>query len=194
MEFPQQILDGDSLSQAIAISHPIKGDTKWLGELLPTLDTRWPIIITNHWGWQIDGIRKTFEDTDFDEIFFLNETMMVKDNSVWKIIFDAFTGQSVTCADKFQMYLAKYLRKYVEKTNFPKVSTRWEDVTRGEDEWNHQYMELDPDYIKLDPMEDVNPDFEHNFEYKFGRKNMVIENKYFKKWKSAWNISMIPNE
>jgi len=40
-------------------------------------------------------------------------------------------------------------------------------------------------------MEDVNPDIESNFEFKFGRRNMIIENKYFKKWKSAWNINML---
>lgn len=180
------------MTQAIAISHPIKGDTIWLGELLPTLDTRYPILITNHWGWQIDGVRKTFEDTDYEEIFFLNETCIVKDNSLWKIVFEEYKGYSVTLADKFQMYLAKYLREYVEWTTFPKVSNRWEDVTRGEDGWNHQYMAADPNYIKIDPIEDENPDFEHNFEYKFGRKNMVVQNQYIKKWKSAWNISMIP--
>jgi len=177
--------------QAIAISHPIQGDTRWLGELLPTLDTYFPIILTNHWGWQIDGIRDTFRNTDYDEIFFLNETMIVKDNKVWSIIFQEFLGHSVTCADKFQMYLAKYLRKHVENTAFPEVTSRWEDIVFGEDEWNHQYMAADPHYIRLDPMQDVNPDIESNFEFKFGRRNMIIENKYFKKWKSAWNINML---
>ena len=179
------------MKQAIAISHPIKGDTKWLGELLPTLDTRYPIIITNHWGWQIDGFRKVWEDTDYDEIFFLNETMIVKNNSIWKILFYDHMDETVAMADKFQMYLAKYQRIYVEEVPFPKVSTRREDVIRGEDEWNHAYMETCPDWIYLDPMADVNPDLPENFEYKFGRQNMVIENKYFKKWKHQWNISMI---
>lgn len=179
------------IRQAIAISHPIKGDTRWLGELLPTLDTKYPIILTNHWGWQIDGVKETFEKTDYDEIFFLNETMIVKDNKVWRIIFEEFKGQSVTCADKFQMYLAKYLRSYVNRTDFPEVKSRWEDIVYGEDQWNHQYMTIDPYHVRLDPMEDVNPDIESNFEFKFGRRNMIIENKYFKKWKSAWNINML---
>jgi len=150
--------------------------------------------LTNHDGWQIDGFRKIWEQTDYDEIFFLNETMIVKDNSIWEIIFGKLIGQSVALADKFQMFLAKYERKYVEKTEFPTVSNRYEDVTLGEDVWNHSYMDVCPDWIYLDPMEDVNPEFPENFEHKFGRKNMIIENQYIKKWKSAWNISMIPKE
>lgn len=182
------------MTQAIAISHPRGGDTKWLNDLLISLETDYPILITNHDGWQIDGIRETFWCTDFEEIFFLNETMVVMDNSIWDIVFKQYDGFSVTCADKFQMFLAKYLRKYVKQTMFPIVRNRFEDVRFGEDEWNHQYMKIDPHYIKLDPIEDVNPDFPENFETKYGRKNMIVQNKYFKKWKSAWNISMIPNE
>lgn len=179
------------MKQAIAIQHPIKGDVNWLGELLPTVDTNYPILITNHWGWQIDSVRKIFFQTDYDEIFFLNETMIVKNNSIWKIVFEDLKGYSVALAEKYQMYLGKYLRKYVEQTNFPKVTTRREDVIRGEDEWNHEYMSLDSNIVWIQPITDVNPDIESNFEYKFGRKNMVVENDYIKKWKSQWNISMI---
>ena len=180
------------MKQAIAVQHPIKGRSDWLGELLPTLDTIYPIILTNHWGWQIDSVRKTFEKTDYDEIFFLNETMIVKNNSVWDIIFKENQGKTVAFAEKLQMYLAKYLRKYVDQTTFPKVNTRREDVIRGEDEWNHQYMTLDSNIVWIQPITDVNPQFPENFEHKFGRKNMIVQNDYFKKWKSAWNISMIP--
>lgn len=179
------------MKQAIVISHPKNSSLDWITQLLISIRTSYPIMITNHEGWQIDGIRLAWEATDYDEIFFLNDTMVVKDNSIWDIAFKHFAGKSVTCAEKFQMYLAKYRREIVEQIPFPRVTNRRDDVIHGEDIWNHKYMEKDPDYISLDPMTDVNPDIESNFEFKYGRKNMVIENRYFKKWKSQWNISMI---
>lgn len=151
----------------------------------------YPILITNHDGWQIDGVRETFQKTDYDEIFFLNETMVVKDNSIWNIVFQKHKYMSVSLAEKFQMFCAKYLREYVEQTVFPIVDNRYDDITLGEDVWNHQYMSLAP-YVLIEPITDVNPDFEENFEWKFGRKNMIVQNSYIKKWKSAWNISMVP--
>lgn len=171
------------MAQAIAIIHK-KGRSLWLNDLLDSISTDYPIIITNHDGWMIDGVKKAFETTNFDEIFFLNESMIIKDNAIWDIVFKQFKGKSVAIGDKYLMCLGKYLRKYVEQTEFPVVNSKEEDVKLGEFGWNNQYMDLDSTYSQIYSMTDT---FE-KYEYKYRRSNMILENEYFKKWKGTWNI------
>lgn len=175
------------MAQAIAIIHH-RGNSLWLNDLLNSLHTHYPIIITNHDGWMIDGVRKIFETTDFDEVFFLNESMIVKDNSIWDMVFQEYEGRSVTVGDKYLMCLGKYLRKYMDKTYFPmNVRNKRDDVHLGEFGWNRQYMNVDPNFLTIDIMTDT---FEE-FEEKHGRRNMVLENQYFKKWKATWAEDML---
>jgi len=179
------------MNQAIAIFHP-RGISLWLNDLLNSIDTDYPLLITNHKSYQIDALKQTFDKTDYDEIFFLNETMIVKDNSVWDIVFKDYYGVTVTFNNRFEMFLAKYLREHIYKTVFPEVSSRREDIIYGEDHWNLKYMASDPNYVIIDEMIDPNPDIDSNHEYKYGRDNLVLENRYFKKWKHNWNIAMLP--
>ena len=185
------------MNQAIAIFHPRQGYSHWLDDLLPTIQTKYPIIITNNDGWQIDALRETFERTNFDEIFFLNETMIVKDNAVWKWIFNpTYWGKTFAFNHRLEMFLGKYVRKFVEQTNFPSPKTRREDIIMGEDEWNKQYIEkCNGKFFLVDgqyQMNDPNPEDPLNFEYRYGRKNLLVKNQYFTKFKSVWNISMVP--
>lgn len=175
------------MAQAIAIIHKC-GPSPWLDDLLETIETDYPIIITNHDGWGIDGIRETFEKTNFDEIFFLNESMIVKDNSIWNIVFKDCTDKSVAVGEKYLMWLGKYLRKHVDHTFFPMhIHSKRDDVHLGEFGWNRQYMEQDPDFVTIDAMTDTFQEFEE----KHGRRNMILENQYFKKWKSHWAENML---
>src|SRR5207247_1303794 len=117
----------------------------------------YPILITNHEGWQIDALKQTFEQTDFDEIFFLNETMIIKDNNIWPIVFNKYRGNSVQVGKDFQMFLGKYLKEYINKTIFPTVSSRLEDVIFGEDLWNRQYINTNVPIIYYDTIMDRFP-------------------------------------
>lgn len=174
------------MAQAIAIIHK-RGPSPWLDDLLESIHTHYPVLITNHDGWMIDGIRKTFETTPFEEIFFLNETMIVKDNSIWDMVFEEYEDRSVAVGDKYLMSLGKYLRQYVRKTTFPVVNNKHDDVMLGEFGWNNEYKSVDPNYIQIDPMTDTFL----RYEEKHGRKNMILENQYFIKWKSHWQADMI---
>jgi hypothetical protein len=179
------------MHKAITIFFPKGRDKRFLNDLLDTIDTKYPLIITNHDGFQLDALRKTFERTPFDEIFFLNDTMVVKDNFVWNMIFDGTEGKTVSFHPEFQMYLNKYRRDIVEQVPFPEINSRYDDIEKGEGFWNWAYRDLDPDFIMFDPLLDPNPDIAENHEFKYDRDNIVLENKYFKKWKSVWNINML---
>ncbi len=178
--------------QAIAIFHPLHLHPSNVDEIFDSIETDYPIMITNHGGFQIDAVRKMFSlENKWDEIFFLHETMIVKDNSVWEEIFEIHKGKTVTFHPDFQMFITKYIRKYVEQIPFPTVNSRADDIEHGEGTWNFAYKEADPNYVLLDPLLDPNPSLAESHEWKYGRDNIVLENKYFKKWKSVWNINML---
>src|SRR5262245_45918726 len=181
------------MKQAIYIFCPEGRDTRWLNDLLETFQPNgYPWAVTSHIGWQIEALENAFKHSSWDEIFFLNDTMIVKDNSIWDIVFQEYKGQSVMIGHRFQMFLAKYLRKYVEQTTFPRnITSRREDVIFGEDHWNVQYMNLDPNYVTIEEMSDPNPDLAESHDFRYDRDNVVLENKYFKKWKHHWNIKQI---
>lgn len=174
-------------STAICIAHHRHRDDPWLSDLLYSIDTSYPIIISNHTGWVMDAIRLAFLNTPFDEIFFLNTSMIVKDNSIWDIAFKEYEGQSVAVGDKFLMHLGKYRREIVEKTSFPVIHNKADEVYLGEFGWTREYMALEPDYVSVQPITDT---FER-FEEKHGRKNMILENDYFIKYKAHWDASSL---
>jgi len=174
------------VKQAIVVIHN-RGNSPWLNDLLTSIDTDYPVLITNHNGWMLPAIKKMFDTTDYDELFFLNESMIVKDNAIWDIVFKDYEGQGVAIGDKYLMFLGKYLRKYVEQTHFPQVNSKRDDVLLGEQMWNHLYRNADPYFVQLEVMTDT---FEE-FEEKHGRRNMILEGKYFKKWKGSWDIDMV---
>jgi hypothetical protein len=174
------------MASAIAIIHK-RGQSPWLNELLDTIHTDYPVIVTNHEGWGIDGVRKMFTHTEFDEIFFLNETMLVKDNIIWDIVFEKFKGESVAIGENYLMWLGKYLRKHVLQTTFPVVTSKREDITLGEFEWNKQYIGQDSSFYTVGMMTDT---FD-KYEERHGRTNMVLENEYFIKYKATWDLGML---
>lgn len=171
---------------AICIVHH-RHESPWLPELLNSINSTYPVIISNHDGWVMDAVRIMFDITTFDEIFFLNESMIVKDNSIWDIVFKEHEDQSVAVGDKFLMHLGKYLRRIADQTTYPTIHNKIDEVTLGEFGWTREYMALDPDWTSVQPITDT---FQH-WEDKHGRKNMVLENDYFKKWKNCWSMEQI---
>lgn len=172
------------MAGGIVIAHYRHREDPWLDNLLYSINTHYPIVVSNHKGWVMDAVRLAFKNTPFDEIFFLNESMVVKDNSIWDIVFKEHKGKSVAVGDKFLMHLGKYRREIAEKIPYPKIKDKRDEVLLGEFGWTRDYMALEPDYVTIDPMTDT---FEV-FEEKHGRTNMVLENKYFIKYKAHWSL------
>jgi hypothetical protein len=170
--------------QAIVIIHHI-GSKGWLEDCLDSIDTTYPIIITNHKGWCMNGIQKVIENTDYDEYCILNESMIVKDNSIWDIIFKEHKGKSVQLGIDYTMFMGKFIKEHI--LPFPDVKTKRDDVLLGEDQWGRGYGRLQIEHIMLDPLHDTYQVFEE----KNGRNNMVLENQWFKKFKGHWNLDMV---
>lgn len=133
----------------------------------------------------MQGVRKMFEATNYDELLFLNESMVVKDNAIWDICFQKHKNKSVMLGERYLMFFGKFRRVMVNKLTFPDVRSKYDDVILGEGQWCRQYMELN-DHVEIQPLADGD-----RFEMKHGRKNMVLENQYFIKYKATYNMETL---
>lgn len=173
--------------QAIVIIHNI-GSKGWLEDCLNSIDTTYPIIITNHQGWCMNGIQKVIENTDYDEYCILNESMIVKDNDIWRIIFEEHKGKSVRLARDYLMFFGKLLKEHI--LPYPEVKTKRDDVLLGEDVWCRGYSALPIEHIDIQPLYDTYQVYKEVN----GRNCMVLENDYFIKYKGSWNLEMVGDQ
>jgi hypothetical protein len=179
-------------SQAIVIIHHRDNSGVWLNDCLKSIKTDYPILITNHEGddWCMGAVKKMWQTTGYQELVFMNESMICKDNSVWDIVFRKHMGKSVMLGDRFLMYFGKFRREMVNQLNYPAVHTKMDDVFLGEGGWCRQYMELQ-DHVTLQPLTDPDSTDEANFVEKHGRRNLVLENSYFIKYKSTYDMATL---
>lgn len=134
-------------------------------------------------GWELGALKTALEFTDWDEIFLMQDTVEVKDNSVWKTIFEDNELRDVSVFDRYLCYLGKYIRGRLPPIEVP-VDKR--DAVEMESRWNGEYLK-GSDVLTLSPgMRDSNV-----FVEKFGKRRMVIENDWFRKYKGTWNASML---
>lgn len=171
--------------QAIVIIHHRDNSGIWLNDCLKSIQTDYPILVSNHEGWVMEGVKKMWQTTGYKELVFLNESMVCKDNAIWDIVFKQYKGQSVMLGERFLMFFGKFRRPMIEQLSFPDVRSKLDDVLLGEGQWCRQYMELN-DHVELEPLADG-----ERFEMKHGRKNMVLENRYFIKYKASYNMETL---
>lgn len=174
------------MKQAILVLHH-KGSKGWLEDCLDSIDTTYPIVVSNHPGeiWCMGAIKKFFTETDYDEVCILNETMTCKDNSIWQIIFEEHKGKSVMLGIDYTMFFGKFLTEHI--LPFPEVHNKRDDVLLGEDQWCRGYGRLPIEHIQIDPLHDTYQVFEE----KNGRNNMILENQFFRKHKGSWSLDMV---
>jgi hypothetical protein len=176
--------------QAIVIIHPRIGSTVWLEECLKSIKTDYPILISNHEGWVMEGVKKMWQTTRYEELFFMNESMICKDNSVWDLVFRHHGGKSVCMSERYLMFFGKFRREMVNRLEFPAVHTKLDDVFLGEGQWCRQYYELG-DHVEIDPLADGDTTDKSRFVEKHGRRNLVLENRYFIKFKQSYDMTTL---
>lgn len=174
------------MKQVILILHARGTDKRHLNELLDSIDTNYPVIVSNHDPniWCIGAIKQLYDNLDFDEVVILNDTMVIKDNSLWDILFKEHKGKSVRLARDCLMFHAKFLKEHMPP--FPEAKTKRDDVLLGEDVWCRGYSALPIEFVDLQPLYDTYQVFED----KHDRHCMVLENDYIRKYKRAWNLEM----
>lgn len=130
---------------------------------------------------------------DFDEMLILYDSVEIKDLSLFDLVFETYKGKSVSFSDKpyYMMEMGKVKREPYLKSAFPNLKT-FKDVCDIECIFGDIYAKNDGEnpivlFPELMEQERNNP----KHEIKFGRDNIILENKYLKKYKAHWSMEQV---
>ncbi|MGA1776981.1 MAG: hypothetical protein ACO39G_07860 [Flavobacteriaceae bacterium] len=174
----------------IVIIATTEGREEWLNQCVTSLkNTPYMVVSENkNYMYEIGKIRWMYENTNFDRWFFLQDSVVIKDLSLFDIAFSY--PKSVSLCDspgQYGMYLGVYSRETLEKIEIPKISTKREAVLL-ERSWNEKYCQAEGGVPTLfTDLSDANSKIIEIF----GRKNRLLENNYLKKYKGTWHMGMI---
>lgn len=159
-------------------------------------------LITGEQGWHINGldfdgfelgaIAQAYDHTEWDEFIFLQDTFEIKNQDIFRILFDDYKGRSVSYNPYLQMYLLKYRREVLAKINIPEVRKKREAI-RLEEVFNREYEKADGNIHIFNPRF-TDDNFYGNYEERFGRRNLKMEDDYLIKRKGTWTTEQIPVE
>ena len=166
----------------------------WLVNFIKTYDHKYDLLFvfntdeSNRYDPQavIAGI-----ESNYDEFLVLHDTMEIKDNSLFDIIFEEHKGKSVYFRQHSCMFLAKFTKTDLSKLPADTIKRLYDIVDKNgavkeEGAFNVEYMAVSNPVYLFNELSDSG-----EREQKFGRKNMVLENQYIKKYKGAWNMELV---
>ena len=143
-----------------------------------------PHIVVSEYGYEIGKIRWMMENTNFDRWLMLQDSVVVKDLSLFDLAFSHPNSVALSnCPVKFGMYLGIYTRKTLSKVEIP-IAHDKEDAIRYEVEWSKKYCESEKNIPTL--FEDFSDGNSKRTVNIFGRENLVLENEYLIKYKGTW--------
>ncbi len=131
-------------------------------------------------GYELGALKALVNANPKEKDFFLiHNSTLIKDKQIFDIA-DSVDGTFVMSGG-IMSYMAKYRREILETIGIPVPKTK-EVAIYYEYFWNIIYMNTEKKIAMCDqPLVDSKV-----FENKYGRRNMVIENDYLKKWKANW--------
>ena len=141
-------------------------------------------IVVNDWnGFELGGIVRGMEY--FDEFILLQDTTIVKDQSIFDIAF-SFPGSVYFTEDLAYHYCAKFRTEVLKKMTIPRVHTVRE-ATDNERSFGLQYLQLEPEdnRIYISPGVPCGQAGDPIVE-RHGRKGIVVSNQYFEKHKTNY--------
>lgn len=139
-----------------------------------------PLLYNPQGGFELGALQCLMEmNPEENDFFLLHSSTLVKDLTIFDIAAQ-FKGSLAICPG-FGSFMGKYRREILEKVGIPVPQDR-QVAIYYEKYWNEIYMNTETTIASCDePLVDSKI-----FEMKYGRKNMVLENVYLKKWKSNW--------
>lgn len=176
------------MNKAIVICTTPKS-THWLNNLIASFNgyDKYQILILSDFTYELGKINFIYNHTDITEFFFLQDTIEIKDPSIFEKGFNY--GGSLAWDSGLKSYLGKYRREILAQCHIPLPKSKMDSVI-FEETFNWEYISKEPKGWNL------HEDFSRRdvFEEKFGRRNMVIEDEYLKKYKHIWNRDMVTEE
>lgn len=182
------------MSHAIIISTAV-GMEPWLDQCMKSLRPvrGIPVIIyRNTLGTgEAESLRQAALYTQYDEVIFLHDTMELLDPGLIDYCFDHHAGKSIGFMGglDFGMNSGKFkpaVLKQMEETVF-RVPKDKAEATDMEFAFGEEYQRYEPEaFVMPDPLLD-----RPVFKRRFGRVNMVLENRYLRKWKACWSLELV---
>ena len=182
------------VSHAIIVS-TAPGMESWLDQCLKSLRPvrGIPVIIYRNTLGTGEGesLRQAALYTQYDEVIFLHDTMELLDPRLIDYCFTEHAGKSIGFmggldfgmnSGKFKPAVLRQMRETVLRV--PKDKQEATDMEFG---FGAEYQRYEPEaFVMPDPLLD-----RPVFERRFGRVNMVLENRYLRKWKGCWNRQLV---
>ena len=160
------------------------GREVWVQEILSSINR--PCVVVSDFGYELGKIRWVLENTTAERFVFLQDSVVVRDESFIDLLFEAKGSSCLMCTPKcLGAYLGLYERKVLEITGVPFCNSK-EDSIRFETEWTAKYIENCSEFNH--PLPILQKKF-HTLR-KFGRENLVYVNDYYEKWYGNWGESV----
>jgi hypothetical protein len=153
-------------------------------EFLTAIDNNYNLITISLNLFELGALEAARSLTDLDEFFFLHDTCYVKDKTVFSLAFEA-VGTSISYGPYFSGYIGKYRREILDQADLPLVLTK-DEAVKQEFIFTRQYASIEQEnLLVLD--KDFRDGYERNhFEDRFGRKNLVLEGHYIRKYQGTY--------
>ncbi len=145
------------------------------------------ILLNEEDGYEMGALRMAYENTDLDEMFLLQDTLIIK--NAFDFCYNAFVvaqGRPCYLNNQYKMFLCKYRRDALNAFQpLPRTTTKLESIAQ-EGLFNNAYFESEwTKGIMGQSLNDTG-----KFEEKYGKTRMVLENEYVIKWKATWRIEL----
>lgn len=132
--------------------------------------------------WAMKNLQPT------DEFMVLHDSCVVKDNKLFDVLFSGYYEDSVALSNHptlMGMFLGKYRMQVALQLEPPIAKDKMHAVDL-EETWNRSYCALEQPILMEQPLTTSNI-----FVEKHGRQNMVLGNRWIKKYKGAWSRNQI---
>jgi hypothetical protein len=128
------------------------------------------------------GAIKAMLNTDVDEFFFLHDSCEIKSREIFNLAFEM--NGSVAYGPYWSGYIGKYQTSILRQMDIPLPVTK-EEAIEQEFKFTRAYAKLAGIVYVMDPnFKEGNPS--NHYEEKFGRKNLVLEGKWIRKYQGTW--------
>ena len=157
-----------------------RGREKWLIDFMESMTL--PCVVLNVDGYELGKIKWAYENTDYDRFIFLQDSLVIRDNSLLERVFDSPGSACLMCdPDHMGSYLGLYERSVLDKVGIPTAYSK-SDAIKYEWEWTKEYVSA---CTNFDHPIDINHQIIYTV-YKHGRENMLYVNDLYEKWKGDW--------
>ena len=164
------------------------GRENWVKEILESI-TR-PVLVVSEFGYELGKIKWIFENTNCDRFLFLQDSLVIRDESLFDQVFEAHGSSCIMDVPScLGSYMGVYEREVLSRIEIPVITTKSESI-RFETEWTQEYIRACDSFSH--PLAIVHKELETV--RKFGRENLLYINQYYEKWKGDWGVYVPSHE